>query len=110
MSSSHGNEGDKDRPTTTVSLAVLAGWTRRMVGPEGTPDVMPFAKELVLDDRQKWIHAFFVKPPNDYKYSVLSRTLFAANKVSREREPWLDLRLPSPEFFFFLSLLLVSCL
>jgi hypothetical protein len=38
-----------------------------MVGPEGIPDVMPMAKEHVVDDWPKQIHAFFLKPPKDYK-------------------------------------------
>jgi hypothetical protein len=38
-----------------------------MVGPEKTPDVMPMAKETIVDDRPERIRAFFVKPPNSYK-------------------------------------------
>jgi hypothetical protein len=36
----------------------------RMVRPKETLDVMPMAKEPVVDDRPEQTHTFFVKPQN----------------------------------------------
>jgi hypothetical protein len=79
-----------------------------MVRPEETPNVMPVAKESIVDDRLERICALFIKPSNNYKLNMLSRTLFAKNSVSEGESLGHTLVSPLPIFPLFLSLLLVS--